>query len=89
MFILKWELPQIFLAVGITALIGFSYNARLSRSAWLNIMVSYNQNWKKQNEERDKKKAELRAQGVNVDEVSSLTSQGHHGFESDNKILTL
>ena len=40
-------------------------------------------------QEREKKKAELRAQGVNVDETTSLTSQGRHGFESDNKILTL
>ncbi len=33
------------------------------------------------------KRAELKAQGVDVDEVSSLTSQGRHGFESDNKIF--
>jgi hypothetical protein len=51
------------------------------------MMVSYNPNWKKQNEERERKRAELKAQGVDVDEVSSLTSQGRHGFESDNKIF--
>lgn len=88
MFVLKWNLTQIFMAVGITALLGFTYNARLSRSAWLNMMVSYNPDWKKQNEAREKRKAELRAQGIDPDETSSLTSQGHHGFESDNKLLT-
>ncbi len=87
MLVLKWNLTNILIAVGVTAVIGFSYNARLSRSAWLNMNVSYNPNWKKQNEAREKKKAELRAQGIDPDETSSLTSQGHHGFESDNKIL--
>jgi hypothetical protein len=82
MLVLKWEIPQILTAVGIAAVIGFSFNTRLSRSAWLNLMVSYNPNWKQQNEERERKRAELRAQGINVDESSSLTSQGHHGFES-------
>ncbi|MBP6731100.1 MAG: DUF983 domain-containing protein [Chitinophagales bacterium] len=89
MLVLKWELPQILTAVGITAVLGFTFNTRLSRSTWLNMMVSYNPNWKKQNEERERKKEALRAQGVNVDETSSLTSQGKHGFESDNKILAL
>ena len=82
MMVLKWELTHVFTAVGITALIGFSYNARLSRSAWLNMMVSYNPNWKQQNEERERKLAELKAQGVDVNDVSSLTSQGHHGYET-------
>lgn len=81
------EMSQILAVILITALIGFTFNTRLSRSAWLNMMVSYNPNWKKQNEEREKKKAELRAQGINVDEVSSLTSAAHHGFESDTKFL--
>lgn len=82
MMVLKWELTHVFTAVGITAVIGFSYNARLSRSAWLNMMVSYNPNWKQQNEERERKLAELKAQGVDVNDVSSLTSQGHHGYET-------
>lgn len=89
MFVLKWDLTQILTAVGITALIGFTYNARLSRSAWLNMMVSYNPKWKQQNEEREKRKEELRKQGIDPNETSSLTSQGHHGFESNNKILQL
>ena len=87
MLVLKWQLPQILISIGVTAVLGFTFNTRLSRSAWLNIMVSYNPNWKLQNEAREKKKDELRAQGINVDETSSLTSQGHHGFESENKIL--
>lgn len=89
MLVLKWDLPHIFTAIGITALIGFSYNARLSRSAWLNMVVSYNSGWKKQNEDREKKKEELREQGLNVDEKTSLQSQGKHGFESDNIIFKL
>lgn len=87
MLVLKWDIPQILTAVGITAVIGFTFNTRLSRSAWLNMIVSYNPDWKQQNEERERKKAELRAQGVDVDSSTSLTSQGRHGFESDNKIL--
>jgi hypothetical protein len=87
LLVLKWDIPHILISVGVTALIGFTFNTRLSRSAWLNMMVSYNPNWKKQNEDREKKREELRAQGVNVDESSSLTSQGHHGFESNNKVL--
>ena len=87
MLVLKWQLPQILISIGVAAVLGFTFNTRLSRSAWLNIMVSYNPNWKLQNEAREKKKNELRAQGINVDETSSLTSQGHHGFESENKIL--
>lgn len=87
MLVLKWDIPQILTAVGITAVIGFTFNTRLSRSAWLNMIVSYNPNWKQQNEERERKKAELRAQGIDVDTSTSLTSQGRHGFESDNKIL--
>lgn len=82
MLVLKWDLTSVFTAVGITALIGFSYNARLARSTWLNMMVSYNPNWKQQNEDRIRKREELRAQGVDVDATTSLTSQGHHGFES-------
>lgn len=50
LLVLKWELREIFIAVGITALIGFSYNARLARSAWINIVVDYNPNWKEENE---------------------------------------
>jgi hypothetical protein len=46
------------------------------------MMVSYNPNWKQQNEERERKLAELKAQGVDVNDVSSLTSQGHHGYET-------
>jgi hypothetical protein len=87
LLVLKWDIPQILTAVGITAVIGFTFNTRLSRSAWLNMIVSYNPNWKQQNEERERKKAELRAQGIDVDTSTSLTSQGRHGFESDNKIL--
>lgn len=87
LLVLKWDIPQILTAVGITAVIGFTFNTRLSRSAWLNMIVAYNPDWKKQNEERERKKAELRAQGIDVDVSTSLTSQGHHGFESDNKIL--
>jgi uncharacterized protein (DUF983 family) len=86
LFVLKWDIQQILTAVGITAVIGFTFNARLSRSAWLNISVNYNPNWKAQNEAREKKREELRAQGINVDETSSLISQGHHGYESDNKL---
>jgi hypothetical protein len=87
LLVLKWEIPQVLTAVGITAVIGFTFNTRLSRSAWLNMIVSYNPNWKQENEERERKKAELRAKGVDVDTATSLTSQGRHGFESDNKIL--
>jgi uncharacterized protein (DUF983 family) len=87
LLVLKWDIPHVFLAIGITAIIGFTFNTRLSRSVWLNIMVSYNPNWKEQNQEREKKREELRAKGVNVDETSSLTSQGRHGFESDNQAL--
>ena len=87
LLVLKWEIPQILTAIGITALIGFTFNTRLSRSTWLNIMVSYNPNWQAQNKARDKKREELRAQGVNVEETSSLISHGHHGFESNNKVL--
>lgn len=87
LLVLKWDIPHILISIGITAVLGFTFNTRLSRSAWLNIMVSYYPNWKKQNEDREKKREELRAQGVNVDESSSLTSQGHHGFESDNKVM--
>jgi hypothetical protein len=87
LLVLKWEIPQVLTAVGIPAVIGFTFNTRLSRSAWLNMIVSYNPNWKQENEERERKKAELRAKGVDVDTATSLTSQGRHGFESDNKIL--
>ncbi|HLP21558.1 MAG TPA: DUF983 domain-containing protein [Chitinophagales bacterium] len=82
MLVLEWELNHVLTAVGITALIGFTFNTRLSRSAWLNIMVSYNPNWKAQNEARAKKLEDLRASGVDVDDISSLTSVGRHGFES-------
>jgi hypothetical protein len=89
MLVLKWSIANVLIAIAVTAVLGFTFNTRLSRSVWLNIMVSYNPNWKIQNEARDKKREELRAQGVNVDETSSLTSQGHHGFESDNKIFKI
>jgi hypothetical protein len=89
MLVLKWSIANVLIAIAVTAVLGFTFNTRLSRSVWLNIMVSYNPNWKIQNEARDKKRDELRAQGVNVDETSSLTSQGHHGFESDNKIFKI
>lgn len=58
MLVLKWELPSVFTAVGITALIGFTYNARLARSVWISLMVDYNPNWKKENEEKARLKAE-------------------------------
>ncbi len=89
LLVFKWDIPHILIAIGVTAVIGFIFNTRLSRSAWLNIMVSYNPNWEKQNEERDKKREELRAQGVDVFATTSLTSQGKHGFESKNKIFTI
>ncbi len=50
-------------------------------------MVCYNPDWKEQNEMRRKKKEEMRAQGINVDETSSLLSEGQHGWESDNKVF--
>src|SRR5690606_10383827 len=50
LLVFKWELPAVFAAVGITALIGFTYNARLARSVWLNIIIDYNPNWKQENE---------------------------------------
>ncbi len=87
LFGLKWEMNHVLMAIGITALIGFTYNARLSRSAWLNMMVSYNAEWKKENEEREMLRAELRAKGINPDEASSLTSHGHHGYESSTNLL--
>lgn len=87
LLVLKWDINHILIAVGITAVIGFSFNTRLSRSAWLNMMVSYNPNWKQQNEAHEKKKAELRAQGINVDDTTSLISQGKHGFESDTTLF--
>lgn len=58
MLVLKWELPSVFTAVGITALIGFTYNARLARSVWISLMVDYNPNWKQENEEKARLKAE-------------------------------
>lgn len=44
------------------------------------MMVSYNPNWKKQNEEREKKRAELKAQGVDVDEAQSTHKSGSPWF---------
>lgn len=85
LLVLKWEISWVIGTVLVTAVIGFTFNTRLSRSAWLNMMVSYNPNWKLQNEAREKKREELRAKGIDVDDVSSLTSQGHHGFESGEK----
>lgn len=79
---LKWELQNVFIAIGVTALIGFTYNARLARSFWLNLVVDYNPNWKQQNVEREKRREELRKQGINPDEVSSLTTPTHHGYET-------
>ena len=58
MLVLKWELPQVFVAIGITALIGFTYNARLARSTWLNMWVPYNPDWKVENDLMEKKKKE-------------------------------
>jgi hypothetical protein len=52
MLVLKWELPAVFTAVGITALIGFTYNARLARSTWINLVVHYNPNWKQEAEQQ-------------------------------------
>lgn len=59
LLVLKWDLPAVLTAVGITALIGFTYNARLARSAWINIVVDYNPDWKKENEERAARQKEL------------------------------
>ena len=59
LLVLKWELPAVFTAVGITALIGFTYNARLARSVWINIIVDYNPDWKKENEEKAARQSEL------------------------------
>ena len=73
LLILKWNLPQILTAVGITTLIGFAYNARLARSAWLNVVVSYNPNWKIQNEAKMKAKAELIKKGINTEERTTWT----------------
>lgn len=56
LLVLKWELREIFIAVGITAVIGFAYNARLARSAWINIVVDYNPNWKEENRALEEKK---------------------------------
>lgn len=58
MLVLKWELQSVGIAVIITALIGFTYNARLARSVWVSLMVDYNPNWKKENEEKARLKAE-------------------------------
>lgn len=63
LLVLKWELPEVFTAVGITALIGFTYNARLARSVWLNIIVDYNPNWKEENRLNEEKKVVLQPQG--------------------------
>jgi uncharacterized protein (DUF983 family) len=66
MLVLKWELPSVFTAVGITALIGFTYNARLARSVWISLMVDYNPNWKKENEEKARLKAEADLAAKNI-----------------------
>jgi len=58
MLVLKWELQDVGIAVLITALIGFTYNARLARSVWVSLMVDYNPNWKQENEEKARLKAE-------------------------------
>lgn len=82
LFVFEWELSYVLIAGFTAALVGFVFNTRLSRSAWLNIMVSYNPEWKEQNEDREKRKALLARSGVDTTETSSLISQGHHGFES-------
>jgi uncharacterized protein (DUF983 family) len=65
MLVFKWEIPQIFIAVGITALIGFTYNARLARSVWLSLVVDYNPNWKEENAQIEaKKKVEATAKST-------------------------
>jgi hypothetical protein len=65
MLVFKWEIPQIFIAVGITALIGFTYNARLARSVWLALVVDYNPNWKEENAQIEaKKKVEATAKST-------------------------
>lgn len=61
MLVFKWEIPQIFIAVGITALIGFTYNARLARSVWLALVVDYNPNWREENIELEAKHAAEKA----------------------------
>lgn len=64
MLVLKWELPSIFIAIGITSLIGFTYNARLARSTWLNMWTAYNPNWKEENVKQEQKQKELQQQMV-------------------------
>ncbi|MCW5906419.1 MAG: DUF983 domain-containing protein [Chitinophagales bacterium] len=66
LLVLKWELPAVFTAVGITALIGFTYNARLARSAWINMVVHYNPNWRKENEENEKKLSEAKPEAAPI-----------------------
>ena len=67
MLVLKWELTNVFIAVGITAVIGFTYNARLARSTWLNMVVSYNPNWKEENELKAQKQKALENEAANVE----------------------